>query len=427
MKPLRSLVILLSCFLGGRVSAAEEWAPKDTYGVIAGVLKWEKNSAGSFSDRNRKDQELRDLLVERGTPAKNISMLLDEQATLAAIRRELKAVAEKAKPGSTFLFYYCGHGSPKAGKGVCFLNYDCAGGKPTLAVSEVADILKKHFKGSRVLLMADCCYSGGLGGVAEELQKAGFKAASLTSADSSNASTSNWTFTQSVIDSLRGEPLVDANADGTVTLGEAAREVARGMAYRERQRHGHAFCGVGADFRLGPTDRTRKLTAAAKDGFRLGDYVTAPDKSGRRPARVVGWEDGQYAVEFYDYSDKRVVRLPSDRLEKIPYASYDVGKEVTVVWGGKSSRAKVLKVDADFLLVASGDGGRGKEEWVLSNRIVPEAKAPVAVAEVKWEGEWYPAHVLQTKGDKYYITYVGYDSSWDEWVGKDRIRFPKKP
>jgi hypothetical protein len=43
--------------------------------------------------------------------------------------------------------------------------------------------------------------------------------------------------------------------------------------------------------------------------------------------------------------------------------------------------------------------------------------------QVEYEGEWYPATVLKTEGDKYYIHYTEYDSSWDEWVTKERIKF----
>jgi hypothetical protein len=43
-------------------------------------------------------------------------------------------------------------------------------------------------------------------------------------------------------------------------------------------------------------------------------------------------------------------------------------------------------------------------------------------AEVEWQGTWWPAEVTQTNGNRYYIHYTGYDNSWDEWVGPDRIR-----
>ncbi|MFC1669874.1 ankyrin repeat domain-containing protein [Spirochaetota bacterium] len=42
--------------------------------------------------------------------------------------------------------------------------------------------------------------------------------------------------------------------------------------------------------------------------------------------------------------------------------------------------------------------------------------------EVIWSGQWYKAKVLKVSASKYYITYIGWASKWDEWVGPDRIR-----
>ena len=35
---------------------------------------------------------------------------------------------------------------------------------------------------------------------------------------------------------------------------------------------------------------------------------------------------------------------------------------------------------------------------------------------VEWNGAWYDARIVDVDGDRYRITYDGYDSSWDEWV-----------
>jgi RNA binding chromodomain-containing protein len=45
-------------------------------------------------------------------------------------------------------------------------------------------------------------------------------------------------------------------------------------------------------------------------------------------------------------------------------------------------------------------------------------------AEVEWQGTWWAAEVVKTNGDRYYIHYTGWDNSWDEWVGPDRLRMP---
>ena len=36
--------------------------------------------------------------------------------------------------------------------------------------------------------------------------------------------------------------------------------------------------------------------------------------------------------------------------------------------------------------------------------------------KVEWEGSWWDANILEINGDNHLIHYVGFDSSWDEWV-----------
>ncbi len=49
-----------------------------------------------------------------------------------------------------------------------------------------------------------------------------------------------------------------------------------------------------------------------------------------------------------------------------------------------------------------------------------------SLVEVEWQGTWYDARVLEVEDNRYYITYLGYDSSWDEWVDSSRIRPPQQ-
>lgn len=42
--------------------------------------------------------------------------------------------------------------------------------------------------------------------------------------------------------------------------------------------------------------------------------------------------------------------------------------------------------------------------------------------EVEYQGVWYPGHVLKVEAEKYFITYDGWDESWNEWVGQARLR-----
>jgi hypothetical protein len=359
---------------------ADEIEPAKMHAVIVGVLEWEHGLQG-YSKRNRKDQGLRDLLVRRGVAESNIALLLDKDATLKKIRDAVTRTARDAGEGSTLLVYYAGHGMP-AGEDFCFANYDLNPRKLSetgWSLQDLGETLAREFKGQRVLLCADCCYSGGLEIVVQRLAKEGIAAANVTSAGPANASTNNWTFSQSLIDGLSGEPLVDANEDGHITLGELAVEVRDAMKHREGQLHGYSAKGLADDFVLAQTLGSRPKAADAK--FPLGSYVKALDNGQARIGRVVAIKGDEYTVEFYDYSDKRTS----------PYGADDLAAST----GGVAAR---LALDVG---------------------VKPDC-------EVEWQGAWYRAKVLKTVDGKHYIHYVGYDASWDEWVGPDRFRLLKK-
>ncbi|WP_207493273.1 agenet domain-containing protein [Aridibaculum aurantiacum] len=44
--------------------------------------------------------------------------------------------------------------------------------------------------------------------------------------------------------------------------------------------------------------------------------------------------------------------------------------------------------------------------------------------EIYWSGSWYKGKVNEVKDGKYKISYDGWSSTWDEWVGTDRLRAP---
>ena len=42
--------------------------------------------------------------------------------------------------------------------------------------------------------------------------------------------------------------------------------------------------------------------------------------------------------------------------------------------------------------------------------------------KVEWNNGWWDALIREIHGGKYFIHYVGFDSSWDEWVDDSRIK-----
>ena len=95
--------------------------------------------------------------------------------------------------------------------------------------------VEKYFRGSQALLTADTCYSGSLSAQTQRLGRR-VSYASLTSTAASQLSTENWTFTEMLLEGLRGKSFADINGDGQVTWSELAEDIKADMAFAENQR-----------------------------------------------------------------------------------------------------------------------------------------------------------------------------------------------
>jgi len=68
------------------------------------------------------------------------------------------------------------------------------------------------------------------------------------------------------------------------------------------------------------------------------------------------------------------------------------------------------------------------EKSVSSTTIVTTTTEPASmyvVGEkvlVHWGKKWWSAKILKAEKNRWLITYDGYNSSWDEWVGPDRMK-----
>ncbi len=370
---MKILIIVLFCLCLPWASAdqkkQQEWQPEKTHALIVGVLEW-KNNLTPFPKRNRKDRELRDLLIKRGTPEQNITLLLDKEATLTKIRKALNHTLGKTTKDSTLIIYYDGHGWAD-GDDFCFANYEVRPNRKETAwsINELASSVSKNFKGHRAFFWADCCYSGGLQVLVKKLADKKVASFSLTSASTANTSTQNWTFTQSLIDGLSGAPLIDTNGDKLITLGELRAEVRDAMNHMEGQQHGFIANGLDDNFVLARTNN--RLSRNSKDRYPLGSYVRAKGKYGR----VVGIKANIYTIQFYDYTEKITKQYEE--------------KDLVV-----STRKPKISLEPDCMVL--------------------------------WRGSWYAAKVLREKPGYWYIRYVDDDDSWNEWVGPDRIRLKKK-
>ena len=418
------IIALILCLLPAGLVSAGSFEPQNTFAVIVGVLEWPASARlEAFSKEDRKDRELFETLVRRGVPTNQMALLLDDEATMEGMSSALHQVLARTAPDSTFVFYYAGHGSPG------FLeNYDCAT-KGSFNISAITAAVKQQLHGRNVLLLADCCNSGGLGDVAKDLAVAGFQAASLTSADVKVESTSNWTFTQTILDALNGNALFDGNHDGVISLGETAAEVAAAMKFREEQMCGYTLAGLPESWPLAQVNGSAVASGPAPGKFQLKDYVRVSEKKEKegRVSRIVGWEAGRYLVEFYDYSKKSRAAFKPAQLSVIKINTYAVGQTVTATCNNEPLPAKILRAQNDFYLINYLGWPTQREEWVFADHILGDpAKYPPAknIILAEWHDAWWPAEIKRTDAVKkqYYIHYAGYGNDWDEWVTEARMK-----
>jgi hypothetical protein len=374
---------------------------ENTYGVIAGALEWKDPGFSPFSNRNRKDKELYSLLKSQGVQGKNVTLLIDQEANVDAMKSAVLAALEKAPEGSTFIFYYAGHGVKDDDSKIYFASYDITTGKyksTGFDVSWLGDAVRDKFKGKLVWLLADCCYSGALLDEAEKINSAGKNVIVLTSAASCNISTANWTFTQSIIDCLSGLLLADRNNDGVISINETGTELGDAMKFRERQMCGFKLFGIDE---TAPLAKISGSISAGDGNFLPGTYFMAPKGGDMAAVRILSANNNNIECEFYDYSDKSTVSFTKDELQPIYFVNYSVGDKIKVSWEGQWYDAEVKKAQNDFYYIKYAGYEDFWNEWVAYDRIKTGKERS---AQVEQNGVWYPAVVLEEKDEQVFYS-----------------------
>jgi hypothetical protein len=393
---------------------------ENTYGIVAGVLEWGDKDFTPFEKRNRKDKEFYGLLKTRGAD-KNVKLLIDDEATLKNIKSQVEKSIEEALEGSTFLFYYAGHGVKDDDNMVYFANSDIKGSNyknSGFSVSWLGDVISKKFKGKLVWLMADCCYSGALLDEVNKVNNTGKSVIAITSTSSCNISTGNWTYTQTIIDCFTGLPLADHNSDGFVSLKETADELKSSMKFREHQLSGYRVKDIDESSVISKTNGSAPGKISSE--YTVGSYCYAPKGNDWETVRIIDQKNNKLVCEFYDYSDKNSENISESELKPAYFVKYKNGDKIKVEWETKWYDAKIIDADNDFYLIKYDGYEDFWNEWVAYDRIKTGSEKS---AQVERQGSWYPAIVREETGNKFFISYTGYKHTWDEWVNKSRVKF----
>ena len=344
-----------------------DWNPETTWVFAVGILEWENSETwDSFPDAmaGRFDEKLIDFFRSQGVPDEQIIYLQDEEATLDAIQENLIELLSSTDEEDLFILYFAGHGDWDSESGeYYFINYDAnAEDRDNYwSVASIFDDIEDNFHGSQVLLLADCCFSGGL---IDELKQreTDIAYACVSSAYAHNSSTGDWTFTESLYKGLLGDPVVDLDGDRIITLYDFARYAELEMAFIEEQ----------------------------KSMF----------------------------LTLNDFDPQMQLARVSDAIEPIE------GKRVEVEYEGEWYKAKTLE-RSDGQVKVEYIGDEWEPEWVDEAQIHPYDPDTFAVGdevEVEYEEQWYPATVKKAWYGLHFVSYDDFGAEWEEWVGSDRIR-----
>ena len=379
-----ALLVIFGSVLAQTVSArGRDWQPQRTWVFAVGILQFQhKDMFDSFPQKNRRDAQLIEFFRQQGVPESQIVFLKDSQATAQRVENAFTTFLSKAGPDDLLFFYYTGHGyKSEDEKTTYFATYDTSEDVDGLATETLVGDIERYFKGSRALLTADTCFSGGL---AQQTRQSGRRVsyATLASATSNHTSTENWTFTEMLLAGLRGKSFADINGDGEVTLSELAQDIKDDMAFAEDQKSVFVTtANFQPEMELAVAERkTDPLISNRLEVHSEGDWYKA---------RIIEARNGSYRVHYFGYEDaddewvtRRQFRLPN---------SANIARD---------SRAGI------------NDRGQSTEYRVGAN------------VEVNWHGKWYGAKILEAKDSRHLVHYDGYDDSWDEWVPDNRIRRP---
>jgi hypothetical protein len=111
-----------------------------------------------------------------------------------------------------------------------------------------------------------------------------------------------------------------------------------------------------------------------------------------------------------------------------PKPAASVGRRIEVRSDGEWYKARIIDADGDQSLVHYYGWEASDDEWVTSDQIrnvTPVQYQPGSKVEVRWKGDWYPATILELRGGVHYIAYDDEGEEWNEWVASKRIRKPQ--
>lgn len=146
---------------------------QNAYALVIGIANYQDSNIKKLPPTVRKDaKDIYHLLTDPhhcGYLPENVALLLDEQATKAAILEALNQLSQHSHPESTVFFYLSSHGGrveEGTDAGEYLLPVDVKSGEQmassAISSAEFTEALRK-ISAHKLVVIFDCCHSGGIG------------------------------------------------------------------------------------------------------------------------------------------------------------------------------------------------------------------------------------------------------------------------
>jgi Caspase domain/TIR domain len=290
-------------------------AMDDAYALIVGIADYLHIPTLPAAVRNDA-REIRDLLVDPhycGYPSDQVTMLLDGEATRAAVIGALSWLAAHVHPSSGVLVYISGHGGRVAsgifaGEYILPVDTLLASERDLAATAISGDEFMTALKAipaRKVLVIFDCCHAGGIGqrknvpgsliksGISDDYYErlaAGRGRAILSSSRDTESSfvlpgAVNSLFTQHLLAGLKGGV---SNGDGLVRVFDLFEYVQPRVTSDQPNQHPVFKADLEENFPVGLyLGGRRDVIARNEEGFRYDAYLSYAD---RDPDSTWVWE-----------------------------------------------------------------------------------------------------------------------------------------
>jgi hypothetical protein len=296
------------------------WEPAKTRVFIACLYRYKGDKKATWDTSERMDGKMAKFFQERGVPKQHIIHLMDDEASLANVKKHFTQLMQESKPGELLVFYFGGHGSygdhHKPGS-LCLFDQQ-------FDPNWLFDEMEKDFKGSRALLFADCCFSGGIVELAKKRKTAAIGYACLSSTYSTQEATSGSRFQLCLMRGFEGDPRVDLNGDGHVDFEELATYTERYMAFAAEGKPMFTTTkGFNPKLHLAPTEGRKRE--------HVGSLVEVKSSNQWWKAEIIGVTPKGFKIHYTDdtksTNDKEVAEA---EVRKHQYTHFKVGEEVSV-------------------------------------------------------------------------------------------------